>query len=151
MEGLAAGRGAPLSEQIIADPNAKETIKRARKNLAAVNDYNVRYLDGVVKKLTQETTNVDAKGGSANQESTFLNYMRMLTLYAEGKFVSRRADIAQMAKKLASFEYDMACKTQDNVSHYELNSVWKMIEMLDGAIPPSKRPSQVEILRSLAD
>ena len=56
-----------------------------------------------------------------------------------------------MAKKLASFEYDMACKTQDNVSHSELKSVWKMIEMLDGAIPASKRPSQVDILRSLAD
>ena len=26
-----------------------------------------------------------------------------------------------------------------------------MIEMLDGAIPQSKRPSQVDILRSLAD
>jgi hypothetical protein len=72
-------------------------------------------------------------------------------LYAEGKYFSRRADVASMAKKLVAFEKDMAHDAKNEAERWEFYDIWKMIEMLDGAIPVSKRPNQVEILRSLGD
>ncbi len=65
----------------------------------------------------------------------------MLTLYAEGKYFSGRADIASMAKKMAAVEKDMAHRAHNEAEHWELYDMWKMIEMLDGAIPKSKRPN----------
>jgi len=46
-----------------------------------------------------------------------------------------------MAKKLASLEQDLGQKSQNDVIHWELHDVWRMIETLEGAIPQTKRPS----------
>ena len=72
-------------------------------------------------------------------------------LFTEGKHFSNRVEVAMMARKLAAFEHDMAYRGQDEVSHMELHDIWTMIETLDGAIPLSQRPNQVQILTSLAD
>lgn len=40
---------------------------------------------------------------------------------------------------------------RDSEAHLALYDIWKIIEMLDSAIPVSQRPNQVEILRSLGD
>ena len=131
--------------------SSKENIQRAKRGIDAVDNYNVRYLDELVKSMSAKNSKIDAEGTMINRESTFLNYMRMSTLYAEGKFISRRSDVASMAKKLASFEYELSCKTQENLTHIELCNMWKMIQTLDGLIPMSQRPQPVDILRSFAD
>ena len=133
--------------------SSKENIQRAKRGIDAVDNYNVRYLDELVKSMSARNSKIDAEGTMINRESTFLNYMRMSTLYAEGKFISRRSDVASMAKKLANFEYEMSCKTQtqENLIYTELSNMWKMIQTLDGLIPMSQRPQPVDILRSFAD
>ena len=131
--------------------SSKENIQRAKRGIDAVDNYNVRYLDELVKSMTARNSKIDAEGTMINRESTFLNYMRMSTLYAEGKFISRRSNVASMAKKLAAFEYELSCKTQENLTHIELCNMWKMIQTLDGLIPMSQRPQPVDILRSFAD
>ena len=131
--------------------SSKENIQRAKRGIDAVDNYNVRYLDELVKSMSARNSKIDAEGTMINRESTFLNYMRMSTLYAEGKFISRRSNVASMAKKLAAFEYELSCKTQENLTHIELCNMWKMIQTLDGLIPMSQRPQPVDILRSFAD
>jgi len=66
-----------------------------------------------------------------------LSYTRNLMLFAEGKYFSNRVDIAQMARRLAYHEQDLASKAMDGNTHWELHDIWAMIETLDGAIPPS--------------
>ena len=79
-------------------------------------------------------------------------YMRNLLLFAEGKFFSNRSDIMSMARKLAGYERDAAVRVNnEEIVHWELSDIWNMIETLDGAIPESQRPSQVQILTSLGD
>ena len=71
---------------------------------------------------------------SLDQQASFLHYMRAVTLYAEGKYISEREDLSQMARKIADLEQDLASKVQNNVIHWELHDIWMMIQTLDGAI-----------------
>ncbi len=100
----------------------------------------MRYLTELISSQSKDQYQ-PTQANIADQQNAFLNYTRMLTLYAEGKYFSGRADIASMAKKMAAVEKDMAHRAQNEAEHWELYDMWKMIEMLDGAIPKSKRPN----------
>lgn len=113
-----------------------------------VDHYDLRYLDELIQRQLRQ---IPQTHDHSSRQNIFMNYARCLMLFTEGKHFSNRVEVAMMARKLAAFEHDMAYRGQNEVSHMELHDIWAMVENLDGAISLSQRPSQVQILTSLAD
>ena len=73
-------------------------------------------------------------------------------VFVEGKHLSKRSDVGMMAKSLARYEYDAAGADQgDQVAHLELLDIWTMMEALALSIPLSERPTQAQLMVSVAD
>ena len=122
-------------------------IKRAENGQKMAQNYSFRYLDFILKQ-----NEISLSRSQIEQwRVPFQGYTNALIQFVESKYSSYSPNVGVMATQLSNFEKQIRASVADQKARHEFQTMWQLIYKLDQAFPQAKRPSNIQVLKSVAD